>query len=124
MLGTEASATEFTLTASTKTITVPTGFVGTLWIRYQYETDKAVEVVNSASNFPTAGQFILEVLGNDVCDKSTKYGAMVNFPNAKLTSNVELAFTTEGTHPFTISCMQDYCDNVKKLFSIIVPDAA
>ena len=46
------------------------------------------------------------------------------FPQAKLLSDYNLDFTTEGKHPFTIRAMQNYCDSEKKLFDLIVPEVA
>ena len=64
---TNASATEFAI--ADNMITLPTGIIdGTeMFVMYEYETDNAVEVVNSAKNFPVGCKFVMEVLG---CDKS------------------------------------------------------
>jgi len=125
-LGATASATEFTLDAATKLITLPTGRTAsvTFIVMYEYAADAAVSVTNSATNFPTAGKFVLEVLGHNVCDSSVTYYAMIIMPNAKLKSDVDLSFTSTGKHPIDMDCMQDYCDSEKKLFQIIVPDVA
>mgnify|MGYP003447651822 FL=1 len=65
--GTAASDSEFAIT--NKTLALPTGLAATdeLFVMYDYETDSAVEVVNSATEFPVGCKFIMEVLG---CDKS------------------------------------------------------
>lgn len=120
-----ASATEFTLSAATKVLTLPTGLTKDtkVLVRYDYLTDSGVSVENTAINFPTAGKFILVVLGHDACDIETEYVAYVVMPAAKLKSEVDLTFTSTGNHPLTIECMQNYCDSAKKLFSIIVPQA-
>lgn len=62
-----ASATKFSI--ADKTISLPTGVTaGTdMFVMYEYETENAVEVVNSATEFPTGCKFVMEVLG---CDKS------------------------------------------------------
>ena len=67
---TAASATEFAITDNV--ITLPTGLAKDteMFVMYEYETDKAVEVVNSAKNFPVGCKFIMEVLGCDVCDQT------------------------------------------------------
>lgn len=63
-LGATASATEFELDATTKTITLPTGITGSrIFVMYEYQADAAVEIVNTAKEFPTAGRFVMEVLG-------------------------------------------------------------
>lgn len=119
--GTAASATEFVYDKDTNKITVPTDFVGNLFVMYEYEAEQAVQVVGDGINFPKAGTFTMEILGSDVCDTSTKIHAYVVFPNAKLDANVDISFTTDGNHPFTIKAMQAYCDGEKVLFKIIIP---
>ena len=46
-----------------------------LFVMYEYEADGstkngAVEVVNSANNFPVGCKFVMEILGADVCDQT------------------------------------------------------
>lgn len=123
-LGATASATDFTLDAASKTLTLPTGLAaGTrLFIPYDYMSDSAVEIVNTAIDYPTAGRFIMEVFGQDVCNPSKKYYAYVIFPNAKLAAAFDLSFASDGGHPFEIAANQDYCDPEKRLFSVIIPE--
>lgn len=66
---TAAGADAFAYTEADYTLTLPTGLaVGTdMFVMYEYESENAVEVVNSANNFPVGCKFIMEVLG---CDKS------------------------------------------------------
>ena len=118
---TAASATEFSI--ADKTISLPTGItVGTeMFVMYEYETENAVEVVNSAKNFPVGCKFVMEVLGCDVCDQTNLVYAYVIFNNAKLSPDFDWSIATDGTHPFSMKAQQDYCDKEKKLFSIIVP---
>lgn len=127
-----AAANETAFTFSGKTLTFPTDAAltdgTTLLVIYEYEADnteknQAVAVTNSAQNFPRAGKFVMEVLGCDTCDTSTLYYAYIIFPNAKLTSDFDLSFTTDGKHPFTLKAMQDYCAKDKKLFTIVIPEA-
>lgn len=122
--GDAADADTFVHAAKSASLKVPTGLTaGTqLFAMYEYESEAAVAVHNDAVNFPKAGVFYLEVLGADICDPTKMIHAYVKFGNAKLVANVDLSFTTEGTHNFTIQAMQDYCDKEKRLFSIIVPD--
>lgn len=120
-----AAADKFSFSGTT--LTVPTGAAnGDMFlVIYNYNAnadDEAVSVTNSATNFPTAGRFVMEVLGCDVCDISTKYYAYLIFPQAKLTSDFDLTFATDGNHPFTIRCNQEYCDHEKKLFQIVIPE--
>ena len=115
-----ASTTEFALDAASKTITVPTGVTGNIAVFYEYEADEAIMLQNNAVDFPKAGKFMLEVIGKDTCDKTKTYVADIVFPNAKLKTDMELNFSTDGGHPFSLQMMQDYCDLEKKLFNIYI----
>ena len=87
--GTAASEKEFSIT--NKTLSLPTGLAATdeLFVMYDYETDSAVEVVNSATEFPVGCKFIMEVLGCDVCDQTTLVHAYVIFNNFKLSPDFD-----------------------------------
>lgn len=104
---TEATATEFSI--ADKTITLPTGLaVGTeMFVMYEYETENAVEVVNSATNFPVGCKFIMEVLGCDVCDQTNLVYAYVIFNNFKLSPDFDWSIQTDGAHPFSGKAQQD-----------------
>ena len=129
----EASATAFSIAGKTISLMVNTDAetfndpskgipVGTeMFVMYEYETDKAVEVVNSAKNFPVGCKFVMEVLGCDVCDQTNLVYAYVIFNNAKLSPDFDWSIATDGTHPFSMRAQQDYCDKEKRLFSIVIP---
>ena len=119
--GTAASATEFAIT--NKTLALPTGLAATdeLFVMYDYETDSAVEVVNSATEFPVGCKFVMEVLGCDVCDQTTLVHAYVIFNNFKLSPDFDWSIATDGAHPFSGKAQQAYCDKEKRLFSIVIP---
>ena len=106
---TSATATNFVYTAADHTIALPTGLeVGTeMFVMYEYETEQAVEVVNSAKNFPVGCKFVMEVLGCDVCDQTNLIYAYVIFNNAKLSPDFDWSIATDGSHPFSMKAQQD-----------------
>lgn len=121
--GVEANATDFTQTG--KTITLPTSVKsGQVFVTYEYETEEAVQVVNKANEFPKNGEFVLEILGADVCDPSTLVHAYLIFPNCKLSSSTDLTFETEMTMSFELTASQAYCDHEKKLWKLVIPTPA
>ena len=69
---TAPTAELFVYTEVDNTIALPTGLkAGTeMFVMYEYESENAVEVVNSAKNFPVGCKFVMEVLGCDVCDQT------------------------------------------------------
>lgn len=126
---TAASATAFAIDG--KEITLPTdAFVAgdRVFVLYEYEADDtskngAVQILNSANNFPTSGEFILEILGADVCNPSTKVYAYLIFPNCKLSSATDLTFETEMTQAFELTANQDYCSADSELWRLVIPEA-
>jgi len=123
VVNTTATVDKFAYDETSRTITLPTSVeVGSqIFVMYEYESENAVEVVASANEFPKAGKFVMEVLGNDICDPTTLIYAYVIFPNAKLDPNADVTFSTEGKHPFTMKAQQAYCDKQKTLFKIVIP---
>ena len=119
--GTAASEKEFGIT--NKTLSLPTGLNAgdELFVMYDYETENAVEVVNSATEFPVGCKFVMEVLGADVCDQTTLIHAYVIFPNFKLSPDFDWSVATDGSHPFSGKAQQAQCDKEKKLFNIVIP---
>ena len=113
--GSAASATEFAIT--NKTIALPTGLNESdeLFVMYDYETENAVEVVNSATEFPVGCKFVMEVLGCDVCDQTTLVHAYIIFNNFKLSPDFDWSIATDGAHPFSGKAQQAYCDKEKRL---------
>lgn len=67
-----------------------------LFFMYEYAADGstgngAVEVMNSATNFPVGCKFIMEILGCDVCDQTTLiYAYLVNIYKKCITSALYL----------------------------------
>ena len=104
-------------------ITLPSDVeVGTeMFVMYEYETENAVEVSNSAKEFPVGCKFVMEVLGCDVCDQTSLIYAYIVFPNFKLSPDFDWSIATDGSHPFSGRAQQEYCDKERKLFSIIIP---
>lgn len=128
--GTAATDTEFYIAAASRDLKIPTELVAgdQIFVIYEYEADNtdgngAIQVINSATSFPTNGKFILEVLGADVCDSTTKVYAYLVFPNCKLSSATDLTLETEMTQGFEISANQDYCSVENELWRLIIPEA-
>lgn len=123
-----SSASEKKIALAGNAITVVVGDAGykagdQLFFMYDYEADGskdngAVEVANTATNFPVGCKFIMEILGADVCDQTNLIYAYLVFPNAKLSPDFDWSIATDSTHPFSMRAMQEYCDKEKRLFSI------
>ena len=127
---TAASGLKIVISDKTVTIALGEGAYAAgqqLFFMYEYTADGAedngaVEVVNSAVNFPVGCKFIMEILGADVCDQTNLIYAYLVFPNSKLSPDFDWSIATDSTHPFSMRAMQEYCDKEKKLFSIVIPE--
>ena len=121
--GAVVSDTEFTVNADTKTITVPTGVTGKIFVEYTYETDKAVRIINKTSDYPEACQLVIYAIFRDKCNENIKYAGTIISKKAKLNpEQVELALTSTGKHPFEFKMNKDYCDEDGELFTIIIAE--
>lgn len=128
----ETTASARTVAISGKTVTIVIGDSGfkageQLFFMYEYEAganvgEGAVEVVNSAKNFPVGCKFIMEILGANVCDQTNLIYAYLIFPNAKLSPDFDWTIATDSTHPFSMRAMQEYCNKENRLFSIVIPE--
>ena len=109
------SATGKTIAISEKNVTLAEGGYAAgsqLFFMYDYKADGtagngAVEVMNSANNFPVGCKFIMEILGADVCDQTNLIYAYLVFPNAKLSPDFDWSIATDSTHPFSLKAMQE-----------------
>ena len=118
----KVDANTFAIVSDTLTLPKEIAANTEIFVMYEYESENAVEVVNSATKFPVGCKFVMEVLGCDVCDQTELIYAYVIFNNAKLSPDFDWSIATDGTHPFSMKAQQDYCDKEKKLFSIIIPE--
>jgi hypothetical protein len=133
-LGTSASATEFAYEVETRTIDdkevkfgvikLPTDVaVGTqMFVSYEYNATAAVEIVNSAKNFPKSCKLVLRVLGYNPCNKDNKLGAYIVFPSFEMSPDFDLSLNVGEAQSWSGKASQDYCSKDKRLMSLIVVD--
>jgi hypothetical protein len=93
----DTAAAGTTIAISGKDVTLAQGGYtegSQLFFMYDYKADGstgngAVEVANTATNFPVGCKFIMEILGADVCDQTNLIYAYLIFPNAKLSPDFD-----------------------------------
>ena len=109
-----------------KEITLPVGVEkGTqMFVSYEYNATSAVEIVNSAKNFPKSCKLVLRVLGYNPCDKDNKLGAYVIFPSFEMSPDFDLSLNVGEAQSWSGKASQDYCSKDKRLMSIVVVDEA
>lgn len=120
-LAATATAEKFAIEGSV--ITLPTGAFAVgdrVAVFYSKESTEAVRIKDSTDAFAKGGKFVLEVLACDVCDTNIEYYTYIIFDNAKMDNAVDVTFTNEAKHGFTVNAMQDYCSASNELFSLII----
>lgn len=121
-LGSSATATEFAVDG--QNVTLPTGVVdGTqMFVSYDYESDAAVEIVNSAKNFPKSCKLVLRVLGYNPCNKENKLGAYIIFDSFQMSPDFDLSLNAGEAQSWSGKATQDYCSKDRALMRIVVVD--
>lgn len=118
---------EFAYDAGTHTITLPVAEgeipAGTqMFVSYEYESDAAVEVINSAKNFPKSCKLVLRVLGYNPCNKENKLGAYIIFDSFQMSPDFDLSLNAGEAQSWSGKATQDYCSKDRALMRIVVVD--
>ena len=106
-------------------ITLPTGVEAgaEMFVMYEYESDDAIEVVNSANNFAKMGKMTFECLVYDVCDPETKIFAYLILPKFQLSNDFDWSIGGDDQqHAFSGKAHVDYCSKDKKMLRIVIVD--
>lgn len=123
VVGTDATGDEFAYADGV--ITVPTGLKkgAEMFVMYEYETENAIEIVNSANQFAKMGKMTFECLVYDVCDPETKMFAYLILPRFQLSNDFDWSIGGDNqTHAFSGKAMVDYCAKDKKMVRVVVVD--
>ncbi|WP_343247486.1 hypothetical protein [Diplocloster hominis] len=116
-----AGAGKFTLAAATKTITLPEGTTGRVFVNYAYESDNAVSISKSTDKIPEVQKLLIHAIFHDPCDANLVYAGIIVCPRAQLDPTaISLSLKSDGKHPFTYSLKKPYCADSAKLFDILV----
>lgn len=94
---------------------------------YEYEANgtagsQAVRLQNTAKDFPKAGRFVIEALGVDPCSPTDLIYFYLILPNASLSPDLDVDFSSDSTHSFALTANQAYCDKTKLLYEIVIPE--
>lgn len=89
-------------------------------ITYEYETAAAIQIINSADDFPVAARTKFMVRGYDVCDKSSVIYAYFIFPSAKFQTNYSLGMALDKNIDCKMTCSYDYCSDRRELYRMVI----
>lgn len=114
---------KFTLNAETKTITLPEGVTGRVFVQYERETETAVKVTKKTDNVPEVKSLLIHAIFHDPCNANLVYAGVISVPRAQINpESVEFNLTPDGKHSAEYKLQKPYCDEEAKLFDIIVSE--
>lgn len=120
--GVDASENEFKYDTESHKITLPTGVTGKVFIKYDYETDSGVKVVNRSDTFPKTVQLTMSVLVADTCSVDVVRHMYIVFPSFQVSPDCELTLDTESTQSFSGVAQADYCSDDKELYYFVLSE--
>lgn len=123
----EVSATagdgKFTIDASTKTITLPENVTGRVFVNYEKETEKAVQVIKRTDGVPEVKTLLIHAIFHDPCNKNLVYAGVIRCPRAQIDpSSTELSLKSDGKHAASYVLNKEYCSDDSKLFDILISE--
>lgn len=121
--GTSATDTQFAYEDGV--ITLPTNMkdVEEMFVMYEYETENAIEIINSADKFAKMGKMVFECLVFDVCAPEEKMFAYLILPRFQLSNDFDWSIGGDNQqHAFGGKAHVDYCSRDKKMLKIVVVD--
>ena len=116
-------AGKFTIDAASKTITLPEGTTGRVFVNYEKETSTAVQVVKRTDGVPEVKTLLIHAIFHDPCNKNLVYAGVIRCPRAQIDpSSVELSLKSDGKHGASYVLNKEYCAEDGKLFDILVSE--
>lgn len=123
----EVSATagegKFTINAATKTITLPEGVTGKVFVNYEKETSTAAQITKVADSTPMVKTLLIHAIFHDICNTNVVYAGIIRCPRAQIDpSSTEISLSPDGKHAASYILQKDYCDDNGTLFDIIISE--
>ena len=106
-------------------ITLPTGVEAgsDMFVMYEYETENAIEIINSANKFAKMGKMTFEILAYDVCDPETKLFGYLILPRFQLSNDFDWAIGGDSQqHAFSGKAHVSYCEKDKQMARVVIVD--
>lgn len=118
-----AGAGKFTIDAANKTITLPEGTTGRVFVNYEKETSTAVQIVKRTDGVPEVKTLLIHAIFHDPCNKNLVYAGVIRCPRAQIDpSSVELSLKSDGKHGAAYLLNKEYCSEDGALFDILVSE--
>ena len=94
-----------------------------IFVKYEYESGNAIEIINKANEFAKMGKMTFECLLYDVCDPETKLFGFVILPRFQLSNDFDWSIGGDSqTHSFSGKAHVSYCDKNKQMVRVVIVD--
>lgn len=114
---------KFTLDAATKTITLPVGVTGRVFVQYERESTRAVKVTKRTDAVPEVKSLLIHAIFHDPCNTNLVYAGVISVPRAQINpESIEMTLTSEGKHAASYKLQKPYCNRDAKLVDIIISE--
>lgn len=112
---------KFTLDVGTKTITLPSGTTGKIFVNYEKASDSAVRVAKETDKDPLVRTLLIHAIFHDPCNKNIVYSGVIRAPRAQIDStSVDVNLKSDGKHAAKYKLEKPYCDDSARLVEIFV----
>lgn len=113
----------FTIDVANKTITLPEGVTGRIFVNYEKETSTAVKMVKETDSVPKTKTLLIHAIFRDPCNKNVVYAGVIRCPRAQIDpSSTELSLKSDGKHAASYVLSKEYCGESSTLFDILVSE--
>ncbi len=114
---------KFTIDAASKTLTLPAGTEGRVFVQYERESATAVKVTKHTDGFPEVRTLLIHAIFHDPCNTNLIYAGVIVVPRAQINpESVDLNLTPDGKHSAEYKLQKPYCDENARLFDIIIAE--
>lgn len=114
---------KFTIDAATKTITLPEGVTGRVFVNYEKESSSAVQVVKKTDGVPEVKTLLIHAIFHDPCNQNLVYAGVIRCPRAQIDpSSTELSLKADGKHAASYVLNKEYCSDDSRLFDILISE--
>lgn len=114
---------KFTIDAAAKTITLPEGVTGRVFVNYEKESSSAVQVVKKTDGVPEVKTLLIHAIFHDPCNQNLVYAGVIRCPRAQIDpSSTELSLKADGKHAASYVLNKEYCSDDSRLFDILISE--
>ena len=116
-----AGTGKFTLNTATKTITLPSGTTGRVFVNYETASENTVKITKSTDKEPMVKTLLIHAIFHDMCNKNLIYSGTIRAARAQINpTNIDINLTSDGKHSAEYKLEKPYCDASANLVEIFV----